>query len=130
MLADCNVPGRLWGTSKAMPRGMAGASPRPKAIHPLPLCSPNLNAHVERLLQSIQAECLDHFIVLGPRHLDHLLSEYVDSHYNRERPHSSLGFAAPAGRKPPTRAGRVEPLKLRCQKRLGGVIRHYHWKAA
>jgi putative transposase len=98
--------------------------------HPLPYRSPNLNAHVERLIQSIQSECLDHFLVLGTRHLDHLLSGYIDGYYNRERPHSSLGFATPAGRKPPVRAGPVEPLKLRCRQRLGGVLKHYHWKAA
>jgi putative transposase len=98
--------------------------------HPLPHRSPNLNAHVERLIQSIQAECLDHFIILGTRHLDHLLGEYIEGYYNRNRPHSALGFAAPAGKKPPVRAGPVEPLKLRCQQRLGGVIKHYHWKAA
>ena len=36
---------------------------------PLPHCSPNLNAHVERLIQSIQVECLDRFIVQGTGHL-------------------------------------------------------------
>ena len=96
----------------------------------LPHRSPNLNAHVERLIQSIQVECLDHFVVLGTRHLDHLLAEYIDSYYNRERPHSSLGFAAPLGRPPPIRAGPIEPGEVRCRERLGGVIKHYYRKAA
>jgi|JRYD01.1.fsa_nt_gb putative transposase len=95
----------------------------------LPHRSPNLNAYVERLIQSIEVECLNHFIVLGTRHLDHLLSEYIDYH-NRERPHSSLEFAAPMGRKPPVRAGPVEPREIRCKQRLGGVIKHYYRKAA
>lgn len=95
----------------------------------LPHRSPNLNAYVERLIQSIQVECLDHFVVLGTRHLDHLLSEYVDYH-NRQRPHSSLGFATPMGRKPPVRAGPVEPREVRCKHRLGGVLKHYERKAA
>lgn len=95
----------------------------------LPHRSPNLNAHVERLIQSIQVECLDHFIVLGTRHLDHLLAEYVDYH-NRQRPHSSLGFATPIGSPPPIRAGPVEPREVRCQQRLGGVLKHYYRKAA
>lgn len=60
----------------------------------LPHRSPNLNAYVERLVQSIEVECLDHFIVLGTRHLDHLLAEYIDYH-NRDRPHSSLGYTTP-----------------------------------
>ena len=95
----------------------------------LPHRSPNLNAYVERLIQSIEVECLDHFIVLGTRHLDHLLSEYIEYH-NRERPHMSLEFATPLGRKPPVRAGPAEPREVRCKQRLGGVIKHYCRKAA
>lgn len=95
----------------------------------LPHRSPNLNAHVERLIQSIQVECLEHFVILGTRHLDHLLSEYIDYH-NRERPHMSLGFATPIGGQPPARAGPVSPREVRCKQRLGGVIKHYHRKAA
>lgn len=95
----------------------------------LPHRSPNLNAHVERLIQSIQVECLDHFIILGTRHLDHLLSEYVDYH-NRERPHMSLQFATPIGRLPSIRAGPIHARDIRCRERLGGVLRHYERKAA
>jgi putative transposase len=95
----------------------------------LPHRSPNLNAHVERLIQSIQVECLDHFVILGTRHLDHLLAEYIEYH-NRERPHMSLDFATPMGRPPPARAGPVEPREIRCHERLGGVIKHYFRKAA
>ncbi len=95
----------------------------------LPHRSPNLNAYAERLIQSIEVECLDHFIVLGTRHLDHLLSEYIHYH-NRERPHMSLGFATPMGRKPPVRAGPVIPREVRCKQRLGGVLKHYYRKVA
>ena len=95
----------------------------------LPHRSPNLNAHVERLIQSIQVECLDHFVILGTRHLDHLLSKYIDYH-NRERPHMSLGFATPMGRPPPTSAGPIDPREVRCREHLGGVLRHYYRKAA
>ena len=34
--------------------------------------SPNTNAYVERFIQTIQQECLDHFVVLGQRHFDYL----------------------------------------------------------
>lgn len=95
----------------------------------LPHRSPNLNAHVERLIQSIQVECLDHFVILGTRHLDHLLAEYIDYH-NRQRPHMCLAFATPMGRPPPARAGPVEPREVRCRERLGGVIKHYYRQAA
>lgn len=95
----------------------------------LPLRSPNLNAHVERLIQSIQVECLDHFVILGTAHLDHLLAEYIDYH-NRQRPHMSLDFATPMGRPPPTRARLIEPREIRCRERLGGVLKHNYRKAA
>ncbi len=95
----------------------------------LPHRSPNLNAYAERLIQSIEVECLDHFVVLGTRHLDHLLSEYID-YFNQQRPHSSLDLATPMGRKPPVRAGPVEPREIRCKEQLGGVIKYYYRKAA
>ncbi|QEG35139.1 integrase core domain-containing protein [Bythopirellula goksoeyrii] len=51
--------------------------------------SPVLNAYVERFIQSIQVECLDHFLIFGEPHLDYLVREYVE-HYHWERPHQGL----------------------------------------
>ncbi|MCL4222467.1 MAG: integrase core domain-containing protein [Phycisphaerales bacterium] len=96
----------------------------------LPHCAPNLNAHVERFIQTLQVECLDRFIVCGREHLDHLMAEFIE-HYNAERPHSSIGHRPPAGRAPPPPprfAGRAGP--VRCRTRLGGVLRHYDRMAA
>lgn len=42
--------------------------------------SPNLQAHIERFIQSLQQEALDHFIVCGEKHFDYLISEYL-AHY-------------------------------------------------
>ena len=39
--------------------------------------SPWQNGHVERLIGSIRRECLDHIVVLGERHLRHLLANYA-----------------------------------------------------
>src|SRR5215469_16873105 len=39
--------------------------------------SPWQNGHVERLIGSIRRECLDHIVVLGKRHLRHLLANYA-----------------------------------------------------
>jgi putative transposase len=77
----------------------------------------------------MQTECLDHFVVCGTRHLDHLLAEYIDYH-NRERPHSALSFATPVGGRPTVRAGPIEPHEIRCRQRLGGVLKHYYRNAA
>ncbi len=47
----------------------------------LPIASPNLNGRVERFIQTIKYECLFKFILFGQRHLDHVVSEFVD-YYN------------------------------------------------
>jgi integrase-like protein len=57
---------------------------RVRRLRPL---APNLNAFVERWIQSIQHECLNHFIELGENRLNHLISQYVE-HYLTERPPS------------------------------------------
>lgn len=51
--------------------------------------SPNTNAYVERLIQALQQEVLDHFVVFGERHMDLLVSEMVE-HYHEERPHQGM----------------------------------------
>ena len=48
--------------------------------------SPWQNGHVERLIGSIRRECLDHVVVLGERHLRHLLANYA-TYYNGVRTH-------------------------------------------
>ena len=35
--------------------------------------SPNLNAYIERFVQTIQQECLDHFLIFGEKHFDYLV---------------------------------------------------------
>src|SRR5271168_4483658 len=50
--------------------------------------SPWQNAYAERLIGSIRRECIDHVVVLGERHLRHVLLSYKD-YYNATRPHLS-----------------------------------------
>jgi putative transposase len=47
--------------------------------------APNMNAYAERWVQAIKQECLDHFIVFGERHLNHLVREYVVFHDEQGR---------------------------------------------
>jgi putative transposase len=95
--------------------------------------SPNTVAFVERFIQTIGQECLDHFIVFGERHLNHLCSVFVD-YYHRLRPHqgkaNELLVRAQRKRKrvPPTET--IPLSEIRCQRRLGGLLKHYHRKAA
>jgi transposase InsO family protein len=51
--------------------------------------SPWQNAYVERLIGSIRRELLDHVVVLGERHLRHLLLSYMTYH-DEARTHLSL----------------------------------------
>ncbi len=59
-------------------------------VRKTPFRSPNLLAYVERFIQSVKQECLDHFILRGEAHVDYLVSEYVE-HYLHERPHQAKG---------------------------------------
>ncbi|HSG72319.1 MAG TPA: integrase core domain-containing protein, partial [Planctomycetaceae bacterium] len=73
----------------------------------LPVRSPNLNSRCERVVQTIKYECLNHFIIFGQRHLDYLLSRFVE-HYNERRAHSSLNFRPPACSDPPPENNNID----------------------
>jgi putative transposase len=95
----------------------------------LPYRSPNLNAYAERYVQSIKQECLDQFVVFGESHLQYLVREY-EQHYNTVRPHQGLGnrTIGIVPMAPPD--GEVNPAEIECESRLGGLLRHYHRRAA
>jgi transposase InsO family protein len=59
-----------------------------------PVRVPQANAFCERLIGTIRRECLDFMIALSERHLRAVLQEWV-GHYNRGRPHASLGPGTP-----------------------------------
>ena len=59
-----------------------------------PFRAPQANAYCERLVGTIRRECLDFLIPLNEKHLRKILREWV-THYNKGRPHSSLGPGIP-----------------------------------
>jgi transposase InsO family protein len=59
--------------------------------------SPWQNGYAERLIGSIRRECVDHVVVFGERHLQHLLLSYMN-YYNEVRTHLSLNKDAPISR--------------------------------
>jgi putative transposase len=59
-----------------------------------PFQSPQANAFCERLIGSARRECLDFMIPVNETHLRRVLRCWT-SHYNRGRPHSSLGPGMP-----------------------------------
>ena len=91
----------------------------------LPHRSPNLNAYVERFVLSIKSECLERMIFFSEPSLRRAVAEFIH-HYHGERNHQGLGNAlleaeecvgSPHG-------------KVRCRKRLGGLLSYYHCAAA
>jgi putative transposase len=59
-----------------------------------PVRAPQANAFCERLVGTIRREYLDFMIPVNERHLRAVLRQWVP-HYNRGRPHSSLGPGIP-----------------------------------
>ena len=95
-----------------------------KVIH-TPIRAPRANAYAEPFVRTVRAECLDWLLVLGRRHLEHVLRTYT-THYNRERPHRARSLQPPEaidGTDPPG-AGAIERHDL-----LGGLIHEYRTAA-
>jgi putative transposase len=57
--------------------------------------APLMNAIMERYVGSARREALDHVIILGERHMKHVLDEYSFRYFNRARPHQGLGQRIP-----------------------------------
>ncbi|MEZ6073165.1 MAG: integrase core domain-containing protein [Pirellulales bacterium] len=99
--------------------------------------SPNTNAYVERFLQTLQQEALDHFIVFGQQHLDVIVGEFVQ-YYHEERPHQGMdNDLLTAADSQPAKGGDKKPLPdvvpvaaIACRQRFGGVLKHYYRQAA
>jgi putative transposase len=60
-----------------------------------PVNAPKANAHAERWVQTVRAECLDWLLIVGRGHLEQALRVYV-AHDNTYRPHRALALQAPA----------------------------------
>jgi putative transposase len=59
-----------------------------------PYKSPQANSFCERLIGTARRECLDFMIPLNEAHIRRTLNSWT-AHYNRGRPHSSLGSGTP-----------------------------------
>ena len=75
---------------------LVDGSARALGVKPIrtPYRAPRANAFCERAIGTLRRECLDWIIPLGRRHLHSIIREWV-AHYNRARPHSSLGPGIP-----------------------------------
>ncbi len=89
-----------------------------------PVRSPNLQAFVERVIQTLKHEVLNGFCVVSERHLNHILRVGADW-YNRRRGHTGRDHRPPIrdGDRPPT----VDLARraLVCHTELGGHLKSY-----
>jgi putative transposase len=90
-----------------------------------PARAPRANAFAERFVGTVRRECLDRMLIVGRRHLEHVLADY-GAHYNEHRPHRSLDQQAPLtlGTKPPS-TGPPDLARLRRTNKLGGLLHEY-----
>ena len=94
-----------------------------------PVRAPKANSVCERLGGSLRRECLDFLIPFNERHLQMIIRDWT-THYNRGRPHSSLGPGLPEPMLdpvPPNEHRHRLPLGYRVAKRsvLGGLHHEY-----
>ncbi len=97
-----------------------------------PVRAPTARAHAERWVGSARRECLDRILILGRRHLHHVLAAYI-AHYNEHRPHRALAqrppLHQPASVEERVWADVIELDHVRRRDLLGGLIHEYQLAA-
>ncbi len=94
-----------------------------------PVRSPNLQAHVERVIQTIKHEVLNAFCIVNEKHLNHILRNTM-AWYNTERCHTARDHLPPVRPNDPEPAIKFSKSQVICSERLGGHLKSYHWRAA
>ncbi|NJO55958.1 MAG: transposase, partial [Rhodospirillales bacterium] len=111
-----------------------------------PFLAPIANCYAESWIGSFKRECLNHLFCFSLGQLDHITQTYVRYH-NTLRPHQGLGnipipvhIQSQTGTPPPPPEAPpdavpppAEPVtigQIQRQQWLGGLLRHYHRKAA
>jgi putative transposase len=93
-----------------------------------PVQAPNANAHAERWIRTVRAECLDWLLIVGRGHLEQVLRVYVQ-HYNAHRPHRALGLQPPDPAVGLTLTGKDQPDQIYRRDLLGGLVHEYRQAA-
>ena len=88
-----------------------------------PRC-PTQNSIAERYVGTAKRECLDNLVIFGEGQLRYVLGEMAH-HYNELRPHQGLqnGLLSGVDAAP---ADVRSAKNVVCEKRLGGLLCHYH----
>ena len=94
------------------------------AVKPVGPRAPNLNAFVERWIQSLKHEALNHFLVFGLEHFDHIVREFVN-YYHDSRPHQGIGNRLIGAQDLDVPLPIDDSDQLVCESRLGGLLKTY-----
>jgi putative transposase len=82
--------------------------------------TPVANAYAERFVRTARTECLDWMLIWNRRHLERVLSTYVE-HYNRARPHRGVQLETPIPLPAPVDpTAPIQRIDL-----LGGLVHEY-----
>lgn len=94
-------------------------------VRPVGPQAPNLNAFTERWIQSLEHEALNHFVVFGLAHFDHIVTDYV-AYYNACRPHLGIGNRLIDSEKEGEPPALINLDAVQCETRIGGLLKHYY----
>ncbi|MHC4697859.1 MAG: integrase core domain-containing protein [Planctomycetota bacterium] len=99
-----------------------------------PLLAPDANAFAEAWIGALKREALNYFLCFSLGHLNHISRSYT-RFFNEHRPHQGLdNRTVPAAATGPPEESVSESSPeigpIRCQRFLGGLLRHYYSVAA
>ena len=90
--------------------------------------TPRMNAHCERIIQTLRQELCDHVLVLNEAHAGRLLANY-QRHYNDHRPHQVRNQLSPDSDQQSAKIHDLQPHRLQRTRVLGGLINEYRYIA-
>jgi hypothetical protein len=94
----------------------------------IPPRAPRANAYAERWVRTVRTECLDWLLIWNRRHLEKVLTVYVD-HYNTARPHRGINLGVPAAPDEPTPATAAQIERIERVDILAGLMHEYRYAA-
>jgi putative transposase len=94
----------------------------------IPPRAPKANAFAERWVRTVRTECLDWLLIWNRRHLEQVLTVYVE-HYNTARPHRGINLGVPLADGEPAPASLAEIRRIDRVDVLGGLLHEYRHAA-
>jgi hypothetical protein len=87
-----------------------------------------MNAHCERITQTLRHELCDHVLILNETHARRLLASY-QRHYNDHRPHHARNQLPPNTAQHPATIHDLHTHRVHRSRILGGLINEYRYTA-